>query len=70
MICEEKVRIEKKIVIHNLEIVNKNKDDLILKLSKFNVLSLYLHFLFCRFSNIFIYFFKNFKKIKNNIDDL
>ena len=65
-----KTHNKKKIVIHNHDCIDKNKDDIILKLSKFNVLSLYLHFLFCRFSNIFIYFFKNFKKIKNNIDDL
>ena len=35
----KKLRIEKKIVIHNHDNADKMKDDIILKLSKFNVLS-------------------------------
>ena len=61
----KKLRIEKKIVIHNLDNVKKNKDDIIFKLSKFNVSSLYLHFCRSRLLLLsYIIFLKIFKKIK------
>ena len=54
----KKLRIEN----CNLDDSDKIENDNICRLSKFNVPSRYLHFLFCRSSNILCYFFKNFKK--------
>ena len=57
MIDEQKLRIEKKIVIHNLNIVNENKDDIIWRSLKFNVLSLHLHFFSLSISVNILYYF-------------
>ena len=64
MIDEQKLRIEKKIVIYSLDNIDKNNDDIVWRSLKFNMLSLHLHFFSLSiFANILYYFLKIFKKL-------